>query len=581
MINRIVPIWPHARVLRRLTIRYAVAGALQGALLVLMVPLLRAVLDTPPRLGDAVGWLGLVAVLGVAYLGTVWWGKTLGYRTANTIMRDVQHDVGHHLQRLPLGWYVGVPSGRLARAVAQSTPSAASIVSHVWPEVVQAVVAPATVVLGVFFVDWRMGVAFLITVPAATIVIRWSGPVVRRTQAVMDDASTEAASRAIEFAQAQPVFRATGRALAGYQPMERALDEQRSTFRSALTQHTMPQLVYVGVVQLGFTIALVTGAWLAIGGELSVADAVALLVLATRFIEPLAEVGNLFGSMRVADVAVERVTEVLAARPLDEPARPQQAGTADVEFADVEFAYDERPVLRGLTLQMPAGTMTALVGPSGAGKTTVLRLIARFWDVDRGVVRVGGVDVRDLTTDDLMSRMSIVFQDTYLFDGTIEENVRLAASDATDADVRAAAAAARLDEVVERLPNGWDTKVGEGGLALSGGERQRVAIARALLKDTPIVLLDEVTAALDPENEAAVAAGMTALSARGKTIVVIAHRLSTIVAADQIAVIDAGRVVELGSHNELLDQGGRYSRLFAERSRAVGWRITSRSGAES
>jgi ATP-binding cassette subfamily B protein len=211
----------------------------------------------------------------------------------------------------------------------------------------------------------------------------------------------------------------------------------------------------------------------------------------------------------------------------------------------------------------------------------VLRLIARFWDVDRGVVRVGGVDVRDLTTDDLMSRMSIVFQDTYLFDGTIEENVRLAASDATDADVRAAAAAARLDEVVERLPNGWDTKVGEGGLALSGGERQRVAIARALLKDTPIVLLDEVTAALDPENEAAVAAGMTALSARGKTIVVIAHRLSTIVAADQIAVIDAGRVVELGSHNELLDQGGRYSRLFAERSRAVGWRITSRSGADS
>jgi ATP-binding cassette subfamily B protein len=174
-----------------------------------------------------------------------------------------------------------------------------------------------------------------------------------------------------------------------------------------------------------------------------------------------------------------------------------------------------------------------------------------------------------------MGQMSIVFQDTYLFDGTIEENVRLAAPDATDEQVREAVTAARLDEVVERLPNGWQTRVGEGGLSLSGGERQRVAIARALLKDTPIVLLDEVTAALDPENEAAVAAGMAALAARGKTIVVIAHRLSTIVNADQIAVIDAGTLIELGTHDELIERQGRYAGFYAERSRAAGWRVTS------
>ena len=574
MIKRLLPIWPHSRTLRVLAARYAVMGVLQGCLLVAIVPLLRAVLATPPDLGDAVLWLGVVAVLGFAYLGGAWWAKALGYRTANKIMRDVQHELGRHLRRLPLGWYVGNSSGRLARAVAQSTPSAAGVVSHVWPELVQSIVTPATVVAGVFIVDWRMGVAFLVTVPAAMLVTRWSGPVVRDTQAIMDDASAEAAGRTIEFAQAQPVFRATGRALEGFAPMERALDEQRRTFRSALTRHTMPQLVYVGVVQLGFTIVLITGTWLALDGELTVAEAVALLVLATRFVEPLAQIGNLFGTIRAADVAIDRVSDVLTASPLPEPVKSTPPVTPEIEFDDVTFSYDGRPVLRGLSLRVPAGAMTALVGPSGAGKTTLLRLVARFWDVNSGAVRIGGTDVRELTSGDLMDQLSIVFQDTYLFDGTIEENVRLAAPDATDEQVREAFADARLDEVVERLPDGRQTRVGEGGLSLSGGERQRVAIARALLKNTPIVLLDEVTSALDPENEAAVAAGMAALAARGRTIIVIAHRLSTIVNADQIAVIDAGTLVELGTHDELVERGGRYADFYAERTRAAGWRVT-------
>lgn len=575
MMARLLRIWPHGRTLRALTGRYVVIGALQGGLLLLIIPLLQAVLATPADLAAAAGWLAAVAVLGVAYLGGVWWAKSLGYRTANQVMRSLQHDTGRHLQRLPLGWFVHHPPGRLARVVAQSSPSAAGIVSHVLPELVQSIVTPATVVAGVFVVDWRMGLAFLVTVPAAMLVTRWSGPVVRQTQAVMDDASAEAAGRAIEFAQAQPVFRATGRALEGYAPMERALDEQRRTFRTALTRHTRPQLVYVAVVQAGFAVVLVTGTWLALGGKLTVAEAVALLVLAARFVEPLAQIGNLFGTIRVADVAIERVSDVLTAAPLTEPDTSTPPAGTDIDLDDVSFAYDGRPVLNGLTLRIPAGAMTALVGPSGAGKTTILRLISRFWDVDRGAVRIGGVDLRDLTSADLMSQMSIVFQDTYLFDGTIEDNVRLAAPDATDERVREAVSNARLDDVVDRLPDGWDTRVGEGGLSLSGGERQRVAIARALLKDTPIVLLDEVTAALDPENEAAVAAGMTALAAKGKTIVVIAHRLSTVVRADQIAVVDAGTLVELGTHDELIARRGRYAGFYAARSRAAGWRITS------
>ena len=218
--------------------------------------------------------------------------------------------------------------------------------------------------------------------------------------------------------------------------------------------------------------------------------------------------------------------------------------------------------------------MTAVVGPSGAGKTTILRLIARFWDASTGTVRIGGVDVRDLSTEVLMRQISVVFQDVYLFDGTIEENIRLGRPDATDAEVRAAASLARVDEIAERLPEGWDARVGEAGARLSGGERQRVSIARAILKDSPIVLLDEATAALDPINKRAVQQALQALT-HNKTLVVVAHRLQTVQAADQILVLDEGRIVERGSHAELLGLEGRYAAFWRERVRAAGWRVTA------
>lgn len=225
-----------------------------------------------------------------------------------------------------------------------------------------------------------------------------------------------------------------------------------------------------------------------------------------------------------------------------------------------------------MNLTLEPGTVTALVGPSGSGKTTVTRLVARFWDVDQGQVRVGGVDVRDVGTVGLMSRIAMVFQHVYLFDGTIAENIRLGRPDATEDQVRAAASAAGLDEVIDRLPHGWETRVGEGGALLSGGERQRVSIARALVKDASIVLLDEATAALDAENEAAVTWALQRL-ARDRTVIVIAHRLSTTSSADQIAYLEHGRIAEAGSHEDLLAAGGRYAALWAERSRARGWRI--------
>ncbi len=318
-----------------------------------------------------------------------------------------------------------------------------------------------------------------------------------------------------------------------------------------------------------FTVLLALGAHLALDGSIGVAELLTVLVLAARCADPLLSLADIGGKLRGARTVLAGLDKVLRAEPLPEPVDPVRPAGQDVEFDAVTFRRGGSAVVTDLSLSVPQGQRLAVVGPSGAGKSTLLQLLARFHDVDAGAVRMGGVDVRAIGTEALMDRIAVVFQDVYLFDGTIEDNVRLGRPGADAAEVRAAAAAARLDEVVERLPGGWATRVGEGGALLSGGERQRVSIARALLKDTPVVLLDEVTSALDPVNEAAVHEGIDRLMA-GRTVVMVAHRMRTVRRADRIVFLDGGRVVEQGTHEELLALGGRYARFWDTESRSPG-----------
>jgi ATP-binding cassette subfamily B protein len=378
------------------------------------------------------------------------------------------------------------------------------------------------------------------------------------TDAERAERDHEATGRVIEYLQAQPVLRAGGRTVERFRLLDDSLNEvQRASRRSTLS--ALPGIVGLTLaVQAMFTVLLVLGAHLALGGNAGAAEILTILVLAARCADPVLSLADIGGGLRGARSELVRLDAVLRTGPLPEAREPIQPVGHALEFESVAFQHGDRTVIDNVSLSVPEGQRLAIVGPSGAGKSTLLQLLARFYDVDAGVVRVGGVDVRAINTEVLMAQIAIVFQDVYLFEGTIEENVRLGRPDADEAEVRAAATAARLDDVIERLPAGWATNVGEGGALLSGGERQRVSIARALLKNAPIVLLDEVTSALDPVNEAAVHDGIERLMA-GRTVVMVAHRMRTVRRADRIAFLDGGRIMEEGSHDELLGLGGRYA----------------------
>ena len=545
-------------------------SVLMGAGFVLLVPLLTAALNDD--LDAAWSWLAALAALLAVYAVVRYRTQLAGYKAALALGDALFTRLGNHIAKLPLGWFNPGRVGQVGRLTSQGVIDVIGVPAHLLRPVVSAIVTPLTVIALMFLFDWRLALAALVTVPIVAWVYRWTGDLVQRTDHRSDAAAAEAAGRIVEFAQAQGVLRAFGQANRGFDQLDKALREQRDAGRTQIFTVVPAFSSFALVVQLAFTIVLLLGTSLALGGEIGAAELIVLLVLAVRYVEPLIAAADLGGALRISRNALDRMNALLTTKPLAEPASAVPPRDAAIAFEGVRFAYDEAPVLHNVSLAVPERTMTAIVGPSGSGKTTILRLIARFWDVDSGTVQVGGADVREISTEDLHRMISVVFQEVYLFDGTIEENIRMGAPRASDEQVREAARLARVDEVVDRLPNGLASRVGEGGAALSGGERQRVSIARAILKDAPIVLLDEATAALDPLNEAAVQEALRALT-HDKTLIVVAHRLQTVRAADSIVVLDDGRVVEEGTHDELVVVNGRYAAFWRERVRAAGWRL--------
>ncbi|WP_433665938.1 ABC transporter ATP-binding protein [Nocardia sp. CA-136227] len=561
----------HRGALRHMLVALVIGAVMQGIAFALLVPILKTLFGPDPA-SVLWPWMFLLLVVLAVYAIEYYVSLQLGVRVGGALSRSLHTRLGDTVASLPLGWFGADRVGMLGQLATKSVMDIMGVPAHLLRPLVNTVVTPATVVVALYLFDWRLAIAVTLTIPVIILVYRWSVALGARADAVRAASRAESSGRVVEFAQLQPVLRVFGRG-AGDRLLEEAIQTDHRAARRVLAT-AVPGLIGLSVaVQATFTTVIALGVYLVLDHGLAAATLVAVLVLAARFTEPITELAVLGSTLKSAGGALDRVLALLNEPVLPEPLMPSTPSGNEVRFEAVEFGYGDKTVLRDVSFVIPEGTTTALVGPSGSGKTTVSRLIGRFWDVDAGRVTVGGVDIRSIAGVDLMSRISVVFQDVYLFEDTIEENIRLGRPGATDAQVRAAADAARVTEIVDRLPDGWETRVGEGGSTLSGGERQRVSIARAILKNAPVVLLDEATAALDAENERAVYDAMSTLTA-DRTVLVIAHRLHTVMHADQILFLDNGSISERGTHSELLDTDGRYTRFWAQRDRARKWSLT-------
>ena len=567
-----------AHLLRRYLWLATIYGLLFGLTIAALAPLMMEAMRGDLR--SALCWLAAL-LLGVVLS---WLGRRhveqAGVRVGVAVLQSGRHQLGKQMASLPVGWFTQHNTARVAHVITQGMMAIAQLPAHVFTPLISGVATASVVLIGLFVLNPVLGLIGLLALPLLAGAYALGSVLAGKANAAFEQDYAQASQRIVEFAQAQSVLRAFSAEGSSLRFVELAMAQQRQSGLRLMVQSALSSLLSVWAVQLVFAALLgATALWLnrVLGSTLAVNDllaAIAALLLVVRFIEPLLEVASYAEVVRSAGDQLRTVREVLDAKPLPQASKPQAPQDASVELRDVAFAYpgSEQAVLLGVSLRVEPGTMTALIGASGSGKTTVMRLLARFFDASAGQILVGGVDVREMEEAQLAAQLSQIFQDSYLLNGSIEDNIRVGKASASDAEVLQAAQQVGLGELVASLPQGMDTQIGERGVRLSGGERQRIAIARALIKDAAILLVDEATAALDTENQAAITQTLSRL--RGKrTLVVIAHQLSTVAMADQIVVLDAGRVVECGSPAQLLAQQGRYAQFLAQREAARGWRM--------
>lgn len=578
---------------RQVTALSCIVGVVRGLSLIAFIPAAIALTSGRPAWGmNLTAWLIVLALCALASFTTEYLLAMRSYMVSFDFLSNMHRAIGDKVASLPLGSFRADTAGKMSRLVSRELMLLGEMFAHMYSPFIAAIVTSLTMLVGITVFSPALGLVCVLAIPVIAGGVWVARACLNSGSALKEPPAQELSHRIVEYATKQGALRACGRS-SSYDPLERAEDTYGKAARRSLIRETIGQVVNGMAAQVVVVSLIIVIGLLAVGGSVSPVEAIVSIGLLLRFTQILVDIGMLASAFETRRPVLDLSHEVLSAPELPilpascdqdptssnhDPASSDQdpacSGSA-VALTDVSFAYEaDHPVLRGVSFQVAPGTMTAIVGPSGCGKTTIARLVARFYDVDAGSVSVGGRDVRQWDTAQLMAQLSLVFQDVYLFDDTLEANVRIGRADASDDDVKEVARLSGVDEIVERLPLGWNTRVGEGGRALSGGERQRVSIARALLKAAPIVLFDEATSALDPENENHITDAMDALR-RNATLIVIAHKLDTITAADQIIVLDhSGRVAQVGTHAELYSQSdGQYRAFWQARSRAAGWKL--------
>lgn len=486
-------------------------------------------------------------------------------------IKTTRLSLAERLRKLPLGYFGKRDLADLTETIMGDVNRMEHVWSHVLGYLYGAYISTAIIAVCLFVYDWRLAIACLWGVPVAFGLLFGS----RKIAACNAERTKKAAVRVSDGIQEAlenvREIRATNQEERYLNGLNQKIDEhERVTIQGELGTGLFVNAASV-IMRLGVATTILVGANLILSGSIDFMLLFLFLLVITRVYAPFDQSLALIAEMFVSQVSADRMNEIYDT-PTAEGAEKFEPKGYDIVFEHVGFSYDEKEVLHDVSFTAKEGEVTALVGSSGSGKSTCARLAARLWDISKGVIRVGGVDISTVDPEVLLRDYSMVFQDVVLFDDTVMENIRLGKRGATDEEVRAAAKAANCDEFVHRLPQGYNTPIGENGAKLSGGERQRISIARALLKDAPIVLLDEATASLDVENETKVQGALSRLLV-GKTVLVIAHRMRTVEAADKIIVLADGRVAEEGTPAELMNKNGLYHRMVELQRQSAGWRL--------
>lgn len=549
--------------------------------------MIKEILEVRPDFSKAThitsyGW----QAVGFALLAMAFYIAALmcSHKAAFRVQANMRMKMMEHIMRLPLGYVEAEGTGKIRKVVTESSAATETFLAHNLPDKVISKATPVGLLVMMAVFDWRLGLFSLIPAALAFLIMgtMMMGPKMAEDMKQYQNSLETMSSEAVEYIRGVPVLKTFGQTIFSFKRFKAAIDEYEK-WTLGYTKSMMIPMIGFTVFSNGIFAALIIAAYVFGGNTLTdtfVLNLIFYILITSILTTTLMKVAYAGESQMIVEDALNRMDEVLGQEELPDAAKGKKVKDASVELKDVTFAYDDmkQNAIDGVSIEIPAGAHVALVGPSGGGKTTLASLIARFWDVKSGSITIGGVNVKEISSADLMNLVSYVFQDSKLLKMSILENVRMGRADATDEEVLEALKNAQCLDIIEKLPHGVNTVIGSKGTYVSGGEMQRLSIARAFLKNAPILILDEATAFADPDNERLVQQAFENLS-KDKTVIMIAHRLSTVTNADQIYVLKDGKIAESGTHERLLKTDGIYSHMWSEYNKSVNWQV-QRGGAD-
>ena len=496
------------------------------------------------------------------------------FATGYKITSKGRKTVAAHLKKLPMGFYNSRDPGDIGAYIVNDYKNIEEMVTHMVPQLFGTLFIPIILICCLFYYNWKLALAAALVIPVYCPFVLLSSYIVEKIGLKHQKIKIAASSRMLEYIQGIKLIKAFNLTGTKFTRLEKTFKNLKDASIKLEAAPGSIMCISSVILNSGIILIIILGFNMLLNATISLPVYIMFLVMGIKIYQPFINAAKFIVEMNYMKLSVERTSKLLNTPLLPTGKNLSEVPGTEIEFNDVHFSYHDTKVIDGISLTVPAKSLIAFVGPSGSGKTTLTRLIARFWDPAKGNICLGGINIKDYTTNALMSQISIVFQDVYLFHDTIFNNIRIGREKATEEEIIAATQAAQCHEFIQALPEGYNTMVGEGGCTLSGGEKQRISIARAILKDAPIVLLDEATASLDPENELYIQNAINDL-VKNKTVVMIAHRLHTVQAADRIYVIDKGKISEQGTHDNLLSNKGLYHTLWNEQNRIKNWKFSN------